>query len=347
MVRVGEYDLGEKIGCGTFSTVKLARHRNSGQQYVAKIVSRAQNNVDQDIRREIAILRRVRHDNIVRLIEILESPNNYYIILESVTGGDLCEHIIDNHEHGMPRSEVQRLFGQLVSGLATCHGVGVAHRDLKPENLLISKTDGQINLKISDFGLSRLHRHSQGEAQPHEFAETVTGTLAYLAPEVLRGKYDAFKADMWSMGCILYVMCTGRFPFGADTGPMLERRLLDGNIDPVPDRVPADARELITGLLQKNLDKRMTLPQVAAHPFLTNAATGEPDRYVLVDEDASPVHGPSPVQSSAGFHGADFTALDDAQSAMVSPLGRSSVQRRLAELRMGHDSDDEIDETAH
>jgi len=335
VVRVGDYDLGDVIGSGTYSTVRLARHRQSGVNYVAKIVSRAVHNVDLDIRREIAILRRVRHDNVVRLIEILESPNNYYIILESVTGGDLCEYIIKNHEHGLPIAEVQRLFGQLISGLGMCHGVGVAHRDLKPENLLIARKDGDLQLKISDFGLSRLHRHSQNEAQPHEFAETVTGTLAYLAPEMLSGRYDAFKADMWSLGCILYVMCTGMFPFGSDSGPVLERRILEGNMEPIPSHVPLAARNLILGLLVKNPEMRMTLPQVAAHPFVSGPANGESDRYTYVVEDLSPAHGPSPLTQS----------IEVADGSMAnSPMSHSSVQRRIAEQLEAHRSDDDDDD---
>jgi serine/threonine protein kinase len=355
MVKVGEYNIGEVVGQGTFSSVKMATHMKTGEKFVAKVVSReAGGSVDQDVRKEIHILRKVKHDNVVRLKEILMSQNNYYIILEPVLGGDLLELLVAKYSDGMPREHVRGIFAQIVSGVAQCHGVGVAHRDLKPENLLVTP---DMKVKISDFGLSRLHKHSQHEAQSNEMSETVTGTLAYLPPEMLQGPYDAFKGDMWSMGCILYALTTGRFPFGSAIGPALEHRILSTPIDPLPSSVEPDVVDLIHGMLEKNPDRRLTLPQVAAHPFLH---LDDGRDLTLVEEEASPRHGPAgaprvpPGEQLQGFTTVDASAIEASPmgggggggsgGSGTGSAGGGSVQRRLQELNDDSDDVDDDDE---
>lgn len=261
---VGEYELGKTIGKGAYSKVKLCVHLPTGKTWVAKILPIA-SDVETEVRREISILRRVRHPNIVQLKEILQSTNNFYIILEPVQGGDLCS-LIMKHENGLGESRTAIFFDQLVDALAACHQVGVAHRDLKPENILLTE-DGEC-VKVSDFGLSRLHRKSQAVARPEEFATTLTGTLAYVAPEVLSRHYDAFKADIWSLGCILYVMLTCRFPFGSTTGDELKERINNGAFNTMPSTVPPDARDLVAKMLHPEPEKRIGLTQIREHPFL-------------------------------------------------------------------------------
>eukprot|EP00760_Papus_ankaliazontas_P028445 PhM_4_TR3715/c0_g1_i1/m.12259 len=264
MPRVGEYDLGTTIGKGAYSKVKLVTHTPTGKEYVAKIVPKSNKDVEIEIRVEIGILRRVSHKNIVQLIEILESPRNYYIILEAVRGGDLCDLIIQQ-KIGLPEPQACNFALQVARGLQACHSAGVAHRDLKPENLLLT-TDKQI--KISDFGLSRLHKESYGSALPTELAQTLTGTLAYVAPEVLLGHYDAFKADIWSFGCILYVMLTCRFPFGSATDAELEAKIKKGAIVPLPDTISAEARDLVGRIIVKDPRARPTLEEIIGHPWM-------------------------------------------------------------------------------
>lgn len=262
---VGEYEILETLGTGAFSKVKLVRHLPTNVYFVAKIIQKSNQQVETDVRLEISILRRLRHRNIVQLIEILESSNNYYIILEPVLGGDVCSLVL-SQEGGLAEDFVANLFFQLVAGLRACHQNGVAHRDLKPENLLLT---GEKVLKISDFGLSRLHKQSNFHAEAEEYAHTLTGTLAYVAPEVLDGNYDAFKADIWSIGCILYVMLTGQFPFGPTTDACeLGERIKDGRVCEMPKSVSENARELTMWLLSRDPASRPSLDEVATHAFL-------------------------------------------------------------------------------
>lgn len=311
MGRVGEYEMGKTIATGAFSKVKLVQHVPTSVEYVAKIIPKTNQDVENDIRVEISILRRVRHEHVVQLIEILESPRNYYIILEPVLGGDLCNLIMDAAD-GLPEREAARIFSELLKAISACHSLGVAHRDLKPENLLLT-TDGKV--KISDFGLSRLHQESTFESTSSEYAKTLTGTLAYVAPEVLLGTYDAFKADIWSMGCILYVMLTGRFPFGGAQGKELEAKIKEGEIVPLPDHITGEAKDLVAMLLGRNARERPNLDLIGQHPFLT----------AVVSASYYDKLGHCEVVDGSGLH-QSFAHVED-DSAM-SPLGMGRVARR-------------------
>jgi serine/threonine protein kinase len=342
MVRVGDYDLLETIGSGAFSKVKTVLHGPSQTNFVAKIVSKREGNVEKEVRLEIAILRRVVHPNVVRLIEILESANNYYIILEPVLGGDLCDLIMkDENVSGLPLAQVRRLFSQLVSGISACHAVGVAHRDLKPENLLI--TENGMHLKISDFGLSRLHRRSEGSALANEYAKTLTGTLAYVSPEVLVGRYDAFKADIWSMGCILYVMSTGRFPFGSAVGEELEQRIKTGVFEPMPNTTAGELRDLVAKMLVYEPDRRLPLEDIRAHPFLKEQEEIRiaAEKQALLDSLREAQGSEEMDDDDAAFSLVDDKIFDDSMSPNNSQRFRQkqTIAARLSSAPPPEDSD--------
>uniref|UniRef100_A0A164ZLF2 non-specific serine/threonine protein kinase n=1 Tax=Daucus carota subsp. sativus TaxID=79200 RepID=A0A164ZLF2_DAUCS len=154
--------------------------------------------VDQ-IKREISIMKRVRHLHVVRLHEVLASRTKIYIILEFITGGELFDKIV--HHGRLSEAESRRYFQQLIDGVGYCHSKGVYHRDLKPENLLL---DSQGNLKISDFGLSALPEEGVS------LLRTTCGTPNYVAPEIERADYS----------------CPSWFPVGAKS---LIRQILDPN----------------------------------------------------------------------------------------------------------------------
>lgn len=322
MGRVGEYEMGKTIACGAFSKVKLVLHEPTGKQYVAKILPKTNKDVETDVRVEISILRRVRHENVVQLIEILESPRHYYIILEPVLGGDLCQLVMDAPS-GMEEEAAAAVFRQIVLGLCACHHNGVAHRDMKPENILLTP-DRQV--KISDFGLSRLHKSSHYEAVDSEYARTLTGTLAYVAPEVLSGQYDAFRADLWSIGCILYVMLTSRFPFGGAQGKELERCIAQGLITPLPDHVSDAAKDLVGQLMQMNPKLRPSLDQVLAHPFVADRSNQVSRSVVDMDTNSGLQRVP---QTSAPIVGMpeSFAMVDPEDEATASGMYSPTLRR--------------------
>uniref|UniRef100_A0A0E0MXL4 non-specific serine/threonine protein kinase n=1 Tax=Oryza rufipogon TaxID=4529 RepID=A0A0E0MXL4_ORYRU len=173
--RVGKYEVGRTIGEGTFAKVKFAQNTESGESVAMKVVDRSsilKHKMADQIKREISIMKLVRHPNVVRLHEVLASRKKIFIILEFITGGELFDKII---RHGrLNEADARRYFQQLIDGVDFCHSKGVYHRDLKPENLLL---DSQGNLKISDFGLSAW------PAQGGALLRTTCGTPNYVAPE--------------------------------------------------------------------------------------------------------------------------------------------------------------------
>ncbi|XP_024964966.1 CBL-interacting serine/threonine-protein kinase 24 isoform X2 [Cynara cardunculus var. scolymus] len=217
--KVGKYEIGRTIGEGTFAKVKFAKNTETGEAVAVKVLAKSRilkhKMVDQ-IKREISIMKIVRHPNIVRLHEVLSSQTKIYIILEFVTGGELFDRIVDKGK--LSEREARGYFQQLIDAVAHCHSKGVYHRDLKPENLLL---DSEERLKVSDFGLSALPQEGV------ELLYTTCGTPNYIAPEVLSKRgYDGAAADIWSCGVILYVLLTGYLPFEESDLPTLYKKRL-------------------------------------------------------------------------------------------------------------------------
>ncbi|XP_058107501.1 CBL-interacting protein kinase 32-like isoform X1 [Magnolia sinica] len=206
--RVGKYEVGRTIGEGTFAKVKFAKNSETGEPVAIKILDKEKvlkHKMVEQIKREIAIMKLIKHPNVVRLYEVMGSKTKIFIVLEFVTGGELFDKIVN---HGrMKEDEARRYFQQLINTVDYCHSRGVYHRDLKPENLLL---DICGNLKVSDFGLSALSRQVRDDGLLH----TTCGTPNYVAPEVLNDRgYDGSTADLWSCGVILFVLLAGYLPF--------------------------------------------------------------------------------------------------------------------------------------
>ncbi|MBA0558958.1 hypothetical protein Golob_015943, partial [Gossypium lobatum] len=203
----GKYELGKLLGCGAFAKVYHARDVDSGQSVAIKAVSKKKvlkGGFMAHVKREIAIMRRLRHPNIVKLIEVLATKTKVYFVMEFAKGGELFTRI----SRGRFSEDLsRRYFQQLISAVRFCHSRGVFHRDLKPENLLL---DDNWNLKITDFGLSAV----TDQIRPDGLLHTLCGTPAYVAPEILAKKgYDGAKVDVWSCGIVLYVLHAGYLPF--------------------------------------------------------------------------------------------------------------------------------------
>ena len=269
-MKVGQYELGKTIGRGAFSKVKVATHMESRTEFVVKIIdklgggSKSQKDVKNEVKLEISIMKRLTHENIVRMYEVMESSKHYYIVLESVRGGDLCDHIMGAGK--LEERTAKKYLVHLCEGLKSCHHAGVAHRDIKPENCLISK-DGI--LKVADFGLSRLHRGRGDVLDATEFATDSVGTLSYAAPEVLDGPYNAFKADLWSTGVVVFVMLTGKFPFGSKgyTDAQIQDDIRKGKINRFPSSLSDHAKDLISRLIIVDPYKRIGIDDILKHPW--------------------------------------------------------------------------------
>mmetsp|Transcript_3186 Transcript_3186/g.6021 ORF Transcript_3186/g.6021 Transcript_3186/m.6021 type:complete len:533 (-) Transcript_3186:449-2047(-) len=258
--RIGQYNVTETLGTGTFGKVKLARHSETGERFAIKIVEKSQivaNELTQSVRREISIMRALRHKNIVGLKEVLSSTQKLYIVMELVSGGELGSQV--ERQGRFPEAIARRYFQQLVDGIAYCHGRGVCHRDLKPENILV---DEYGVLKISDFGVSCM-------MSAETLLYTSCGTPYYAAPEVVSGKrqgYDGQKVDVWSCGIILFFLLTGKLPFRKETMAEL-CEAIKRNPVVFPSTVSPHARDLISKMLEKDPGRRATIEDIRSHTW--------------------------------------------------------------------------------
>ncbi|PON59624.1 Calcium/calmodulin-dependent/calcium-dependent protein kinase [Parasponia andersonii] len=252
--KVGKYEIGRTIGEGTFAKVKFGQNTETGESVAMKVLDRStiikHKMVDQ-IKREISVMKLVRHPHVVRLYEVLASRTKIYIILEYITGGELFDKIVQKGR--LSEAESRRYFQQLIDGVDYCHSKGVYHRDLKPENLLL---DSQGNLKISDFGLSALPE------QGVSLLRTTCGTPNYVAPEVLSHKgYDGAVADVWSCGVILYVLMAGYLPFDELDLTTLYSKIERAEFS-CPSWFPVGSKSLIHKILDPNPETRITIQQI-------------------------------------------------------------------------------------
>ncbi|XP_009793170.1 CBL-interacting serine/threonine-protein kinase 11-like [Nicotiana tabacum] len=257
----GKYELGKLLGCGASAKVYHAREINNGQSVAIKVINK--NNKDnipnENIEREISILRQLRHPYIVKLYEVLATKSKIYFVMEYVKGGELFAKITD---HGRFSEDLSRkYFQQLISALNYCHSRGIYHRDLKPENILI---DENGDLKISDFGLSA----TTDQIQKFDgLLHTVCGSPAYVAPEILTIKgYDGAKTDIWSCGIILYVMVAGYLPFYDQNLMLMYKKIYKGEFK-CPKWMSPDVKRILSRLLDTNPATRITIEEIIKDPW--------------------------------------------------------------------------------
>ncbi|KAK8637133.1 hypothetical protein V6N13_064560 [Hibiscus sabdariffa] len=251
----GKYEVGKLLGCGAFAKVYHARNVRTGQSVAIKAVSKQKvlkGGFVEHVKREIAIMRRLRHPNIVKLIEVLATKTKVYFVMEFAKGGELFTRIARGR---FSEDLSRRYFQQLIAAVGYCHSRGVFHRDLKPENLLL---DENYNLKITDFGLSAVKE----QIRPDGLLHTLCGTPAYVAPEILAKKgYDGAKVDVWSCGIILYVLHAGYLPFNDPNLMVMYHRIYKGEFR-FPKWTSPDLRRFICRLLDPNPDTRITVVEI-------------------------------------------------------------------------------------
>lgn len=256
--KIGHYILGETLGFGTFGKVKTAKHHLTGHKVAVKILNRTKiKNLDVvgKIRREIQNLKLFRHPHIIKLYQVISTPNDIFMIMEYVSGGELFDYIVKKGRLG--EDEARRFFQQIVSGVDYCHRHMVVHRDLKPENLLL---DDNLNVKIADFGLSNMMMDG-------EFLRTSCGSPNYASPEIISGRlYAGPEIDIWSCGVILYALLCGTLPFDDEHVPTLFKKIRSG-VFPIPDYLNGSVVSLLNHMLQVDPIKRATVKDIIQHDW--------------------------------------------------------------------------------
>ncbi|VDM44038.1 unnamed protein product [Toxocara canis] len=281
-----DFDIGRPLGKGKFGSVYLARVKGVNFIVALKILFKSQlqkANVEHQLRREIEIQGHLRHPHILRLYNYFADEKRIYLILEYAERGELYKELQKYQRFEEERAA--KLMFQMADALQYCHEKKVIHRDIKPENLLIGL---QGELKIADFGWS-VHAPSSRRA-------TMCGTLDYLPPEMIQGHdhdekvipflcfHEAVRVgsvsyltdaavlsisrvDLWSLGVLCYEFLVGRPPFESKTSSETYKLILKVRYD-FPPYVSGDARDLISKLLRRRPEERLSLKGVMQHPWI-------------------------------------------------------------------------------
>ncbi|KAI7869361.1 kinase-like domain-containing protein [Spinellus fusiger] len=253
MTSVGCYSIGYTIGTGTYGKVKLGTHKLTGQQVAIKKIDKKHAPL---MAREIHHHRQLRHPNIVTLYEVIATESTIHLVSEYCPNGELFDVLTENGRFSEARA--QKWFRQIVQAVQMCHQQGIIHRDLKLENILL---DADNNAKLCDFGFARY-------AESKQLLETFCGSLAYSAPEVIQcQKHIGSATDIWSLGVILFTLLAGELPFDDDCEAITQKMIV--NVDyKMPSYFSLEAADLIQHLLQLNALDRLSIHQVANHPWL-------------------------------------------------------------------------------
>lgn len=272
----------ETIGQGAFATVKKAIERKTGHSYAVKIINRRRaihaggKGAMLGVNRELEILRQLDHPNIVKSKSFYEDIENYYLVMELVPGGDLMDFVAANGAIGEDATQV--ITKQILDGIAYVHKLGILHRDLKPDNILIMQDD-PIIVKITDFGLAKISDNAT-------FMKTFCGTLAYVAPEVITGKYDQHATqsqgpgpnysnlvDIWSLGCLVYVLLTSHLPFNGKTQTHMFNKIKSGEYHESPlnsYEISEQGRDFLRCCLMVDPALRPSAEQALRHPWIVD-----------------------------------------------------------------------------
>jgi serine/threonine protein kinase len=266
-----EYTLGKELGAGTFSVVREATHKATGEKFAIKCIKRAQLSSEDltALVAEVKILREMQHPHIVKLYDVFQEDKYFFLVTEYMPGGELFERIVKKNFYS--EREARDLVKVLLDTIAFCHDADVVHRDLKPENLLLSSLEDDADIKLADFGFAKKSAIQNGDAG----LVTACGTPGYVAPEILASKPYGKEVDIWSIGVITYILLCGYPPFHHDNQGVLFRLIKAGRFEfdsPYWDDVSAEAKDLISKMLVLKPAERWTARQLLEHPWIAGDA---------------------------------------------------------------------------
>ncbi|GAB6026342.1 hypothetical protein CHUAL_012545 [Chamberlinius hualienensis] len=256
------YKMGKTIGTGSFSKVKIVEMlANPEVKMAAKIMSLKSTTKDfvrKFLPREIQILEKIKHPFIVKVHRIIKIGNNIYVFMD-LAETDLLSYILSNSST-LPQDEAQRYFSHIVNALLYLHQKNIGHRDLKCENVLLFPN--QV-AKLSDFGLAK-----EIDFTSHHMSKTFCGSRSYAAPEIASGiPYDPRSCDVWSLGCILFILLTRCMPFSSkNLTTMLQNQ--QNKVISFPHKFNKYAKHLIKYMLEPNVKKRIRIEDVSKHPWM-------------------------------------------------------------------------------
>ncbi|XP_062571619.1 serine/threonine-protein kinase Chk2-like [Saccostrea cucullata] len=273
-----KYTLGRTLGKGACGEVKIAFSKGDCQRFAVKVISKKkftiggnnQINLGQQVMNEVKLLKALKHPCIIKIEDVVDTPDVLYIILELVDGGELFDKVVSIGQYDEPTAKL--IFYQMVCAVKYLHDEGITHRDLKPENILLANEENETLIKVTDFGLSKF-------VDAGTMMKTFCGTPSYLAPEILltagMGAYTK-AIDCWSLGVILYICLAGYPPFSDEREDMSLDKQIKGGHYSFPQEfwsgISDSAIDVIKKLLTVEPKKRATLDEVINHPWFKDEA---------------------------------------------------------------------------
>eukprot|EP00760_Papus_ankaliazontas_P012725 PhM_4_TR15512/c0_g1_i1/m.9023/K08857/NEK1_4_5; NIMA (never in mitosis gene a)-related kinase 1/4/5 len=279
----------KSLGKGSFGEAMLAKDTRNGDRLVVVKVVRMGNMNPQERAESLQEAKTMaavpRHPNIVQFYDSFETENTLYIVMEYAESGDLERMLKLRKKEPLTEAEVLHIFTQLCAALNHLHCLKILHRDLKLQNVFLSGTKEKPVVKLGDFGISTVLRNT------HAMARTVCGTPYYFSPEICENKPYNNKSDVWSLGCILYELCTLKHAFEGANMVALMRRIIRGNPNPIPQSYSKDLASLIDAMLHRNPKARPSIRRILEEAPIVR-------RFLSGDVGAVPSK-PSPVQPAA------------------------------------------------
>uniref|UniRef100_A0A8D2ANF7 non-specific serine/threonine protein kinase n=1 Tax=Sciurus vulgaris TaxID=55149 RepID=A0A8D2ANF7_SCIVU len=257
-----KFDMIKVIGEGAFGKAYLATEKSDGKHCVIKEINFAKMSIQdkEASKKEVILLAKMKHPNIVTFFSSFQENSRLFIIMEYCDGGDLMKRI--HRQRGVLFTENQILgwFVQISLGLKHIHDRKILHRDIKSQNIFLSK-NGMV-AKLGDFGIARVLNNSM------ELARTCVGTPYYLSPEICQNKPYNNKTDIWSLGCVLYELCTLKRPFEGSNLHQLVLKICQAHFAPISPRFSHDLRSLIPLLFKVSPRDRPSINSILKRPFL-------------------------------------------------------------------------------
>jgi serine/threonine protein kinase len=247
-----DYEVRHLIGCGSFAKVYDVEEIETGTRYAVKVIAKGPS-----AEMEVNVISCLDHPSLLNLHEVLSDDDCYYIVTEFISNGTLLQHL--GHRRNFTEDEARCVFSDILDGVSCLHSkYQVAHLDLKLENVMI---DSLSHARIIDFGLARpfkLFRNTRLKC----------GSPPYCSPEMLSGQSVTEQTDVWSLGVLLYALVVGNYPFSASDDCLMTSRILLEDCT-FPLSVSNEFKDLIQRMLQKDPTNRITLANIALHPWIT------------------------------------------------------------------------------
>lgn len=262
---IGKYRLRKVIGTGSTCIVLEGQDQNSGEMVAVKVMSKydmESRGILSKIQREISVIQKLDHENIVQCLDVITDGDLIYVVLEYCDDGDVLSWIMNNRIRGV--DQARSIFYQIVQGVRYLHESGIAHGDLKPENVMINM-DGTV--KLTDFGYCHISRWAGNDEK--------SGTLFYASPELLiNGFFDTYKSDIWALGVLLFTMVTGQFPYPEGDEKQTAKYIVKAKIT-YPVYMNYEAKAFIQKMLQKSPTSRPNIHELIEDEFFRESGYTE------------------------------------------------------------------------